>query len=244
MQESTYPQQNSTYSLVEKKKETSNVMTLRFRPVTQGKFTFVPGQYVDVMLLKGEFAGYGRSYSLSGKASDPCLSITVKNIGRVSGALHEMAVGEQVIMTGPSGFFYPSEDMQRLVFFAGGIGIAPFYDILINFEERNLTGKSITLLYSNRTVNDITFYRELINIQEQHPNVKIIHNLTREAAEIHSIDESGRITLSYIQKYVSNAESQDTGFFICGSIEFVDAMWKLLDTLGIKEKNIFIEPFY
>ena len=48
----------------------------------------------------------------------------LKKIGKFSGALHDLKIGEKVEISSPR-VFYP-EDGIKILFLAGGIGITPF----------------------------------------------------------------------------------------------------------------------
>lgn len=234
----------SLYTLKEREEETDDVVTLVLEQVKKNNLLFIPGQYVDVELVDGEFSGHSRSYSISSKITEPNVSITVKKIGDISTALHNMQKGQRLIVTGPSGYFYPEKETKNLVFIAGGIGIAPFYNIISNLTESEIEKKNITVFYSNKKLDDIVFFDKFNKLLENHPQLKIVYTLTQENTLYEKIKEHGRISIEMIKKYLTNINSTELNYFICGSIEFVDDFWKILKQEGVKEDNIFTEAFY
>ncbi len=98
------------------------------------------------------------------------------------------------------------------------------------------------LFYSNRTKKDITFFKELNKIAQEHPNFKIVYLLTREKIKDKKISEFGRPNTKVLKKYLKNL--QERYYFICGPFEFVSDLRKSLKVVGVKEDSIKIEVFY
>jgi ferredoxin-NADP reductase len=227
------------FILVDKKYETMDVISLLFRPVDNLNYDFIPGQYIDVK--PPLFFGHSKSYTMSSTSNDSLIRLTIKRNGNMSSSMIDMPIGSTVVFNGPYGNFYPDKTMDNIVMIAGGIGITPFYSVIKNKIESGSNTK-ITLIYSNKTKKDITFFKSLNELMDDNPNLKIVHCITREITTDSRISENGRIDENIISEYASPLK--EACYYVCGSIGFVDNMWQILKSMHIKEDEIYTEAFY
>lgn len=229
-------------TLISKKKETEDVITLKFRIGDKDGPSFIPGQYV-IIYLKGQLGPEGKAYTISSIPGDKFLSVTIKKIGRFSTMLHELKIGTAVFMEGPSGYFYPEENSGELVFLMAGIGITPFLSIVRAYAKNNLLkDKKICLFYSNKTREDIVSFGELNKLSEGNKNIKIFYYLTRQKIKDRHIKEFNRIDIASIKNKLTDLSGKD--YFICGPIRFVLDMRRALLDKGVTELKIHTESFY
>ena len=231
------------FVLKDKINKTNDVMTLKFFPIEGGILPFISGQFVNVYFLDDRCGGQGKPYSISSIPDDDFLNITVKKIGKFSGALHDLKIGEKVKISEPQGYFYPENQMKNIVFLAGGIGITPFYSIIKNFFNKKID-KNIVLFYSNKTRDDAVFLNELKDLANNWSNFKIINVFTREKTEMSGVKnmETERIEVNMLKKYLKTLDGNY--YFICGSIGFVRDLWKELKESNVQEDFIRVESFY
>src|SRR5713226_8746085 len=86
--------------------------------------------------------------------------------------------GDTLTLIGPVGrFVLPSDSSNHLVFLGAGIGITPFRGMIKYATDRQLPHK-ITLLYSNRTPEEIIYRKEWQTLQSKNPNLTIVHVIT------------------------------------------------------------------
>lgn len=228
--------------LVSKKKEAEGIVTLKFKPKKAGKISFIPGQYV-IIYLKNESGPKGKPYTISSIPDDRFLSVTVKKAGEFSTALHNLIIGAGVIIGEPMGRFFPEEKSGELVFLAAGIGVAPFFSIIRNYAKRGLLkNKKIYLFYSNKTKKDIAFFDELNGISDKNKNQRIFYYLTRQKIKDSRIKEFKRIDTESIRDKLGYFENKD--YFICGSMDFVSSIRKIILDGGVEKQNIHVESFY
>lgn len=229
---------NREFILIEKKVEAENVVSLFLKPSDDLDYNFLAGQYVNIKPLS---SGYGKSYTISSSPDEKLICITIKRKGETSSALIDMKVGEKLFLEGPFGYFYPEKNVEELVLIAGGIGITPFYSVIKNIISLGKKTK-VTLFYSNQNIKDITFFDELNNISKNNPQINIVHCLTQEKTKHYFIKEYARIDKNILKKHLVSFENKN--YFICGSIDFVNNMWKLVKDEGVHELNIFTESFF
>jgi sulfhydrogenase subunit gamma (sulfur reductase) len=119
-------------------------------------------------------AGQFGLYSVFGQGEAPfCISnsptrkehieCSIKRVGRVTNAFHELNVGDTVGFRGPYGNSFPLEEMRgkNLIFAGGGIGLAPLRSLIWNCIDTRKNFRDITIVYGARSTADLVYKREL-----------------------------------------------------------------------------------
>ncbi len=119
-----------------------------------------PGQFVMVSIAGvGEVPISLSSSPTRGKTFD----VVIRNVGKVTNALHALGAGEIVGIRGPFGKGFPTDILEGndLIFVAGGLGIVPLRS-LINFviDNRRNYGK-VSILLGCKTPKDMLFGDEV-----------------------------------------------------------------------------------
>ena len=227
------------FCLVKKTVEAENITSLYFKPVDGKKYKYISGQYVNIKPMS--ISGHGKSYTISSTPQEKFLCITIKKKGEVSSSIIHLSIGEKIILEGPYGNFYPEKDVKDIVMIAGGIGITPFFSIIKSKLKSNTKNK-ILLFYSNKTVDQAPFFKELNELSKKCASFNVIHFLTEEKKKHTSIKEYKRINRILLEKYLVSYKNKC--YYVCGSIKFVDDMWKILKSMGVLEEFIFTESFF
>ncbi|AKB32868.1 Flavodoxin reductases (ferredoxin-NADPH reductases) family 1 [Methanosarcina siciliae C2J] len=222
--------------VIEVIQRTPDVKSVRFEKPQE--FSYLAGQYV-VLILGGSSDPMKKPFTLSSSPTEEFLEITKKLTGHpFSNALATLKPGDRVSINGPYGDFTFLEEYKNIGMLSGGIGITPLRSIIKYLVDKKLN-TSITLLYSNRSENDIAFKEELENAQKQNPDIKIIDTITRPGSDWKGV--TGRINAEMIKKYIP--DYRERTFFTCGPSRMVDSMVSLLKELEIPEKQIKREIF-
>jgi len=230
---------NREFILIDKKVEAENITSLFFEPADGEGFDFIAGQYVSVALPS--ISGRSKCYTISSSPSEKPVCLTVKKQGEFSSALIDSKVGDKLFFNGPFGRFYPGENCEDIVFIAGGIGVTPFFSVIK--EKINSRSKpKMSLLYSNKTISDIAFFDELNKLTKNKGIETLVYFLTQERSEQPLVREYSRINKESLKKYLGSLGGKN--YYLCGSIQFVNAIWKDLKDSGVPEENIFTESFY
>jgi len=222
--------------LKEVKKETNDVDSFIFEKPQN--FNFVAGQFVTMFLNVEDPRGSYRQFSIASSPTEDNIMITSKMRGsNFKDKLVEMQ-NQNVKVRGPFGRFV-LQGGERHVMIAGGIGITPFRSMIKFATDASRTDK-ITLIYSNKTPEDVVFKEDLDLMEKMNENLEVINTITRP--EGHSWEGvTGRVDEHMIQQYVEDAENSI--FYICGSPAMVDAMQVVLKEMNIEEKRIMVEKF-
>ncbi len=140
----------------------ADVKTFEVQPDESEVFSYEPGQYAMLSVF-----GVGEcpvSITSTYEPGAP-LEFSIKEVGRVTGALHEAQVGHKIGVRGPYGNHFPVKQWQgrRLLFIGGGIGLAPLRS-LINYCVRSRENfGELQLVYGARSPKDLCFKEELFD---------------------------------------------------------------------------------
>jgi len=225
--------------------ETPDVRTFRLSSVDGSPLPFFhqAGQHLTLKLKIGGRTIY-RNYTIASSPSlrEACeLTIKRDERGLASRFLHDdLREGQLLEITAAGGSFtFPAApDTQAIALIAGGVGITPLMSILRHLIETNWPGQ-IHLLNANKTETDIIFRKELDAFAAGHPNLHIIHTLTRGAGETWQ-GRTGRIDAELLRSIPDLAEIP---VYLCGPAEMIAGTQQLLRTLNVPEKNIHTESF-
>jgi NAD(P)H-flavin reductase len=137
------------------------------------RFSYMPGQFAEVSVL-----GYGESPF--GIASSPTekgsIKFTVKKMGVVTTALHNMSEGEVIGVRGPYGNWYPFDLMEGrdIVIIGGGFAFTTLRSTLLYIlhpDNRSRFGK-ITCIYGARSSGEL-LYKDELREWEKSPEIDI-----------------------------------------------------------------------
>jgi NAD(P)H-flavin reductase len=145
------------------RQETPDIRTLKLvfeDPEIRNGFTFLPGQFCVVSVL-------GTGEAVFCIASPPVwkdfIEVGIKEVGRVTNALHDLEIGDHVGFRGPYGNSFPYEANfgRDIVFVGGGIGLAPLRPLIWQtLADRDRFGR-IQVIYGARSVSDLAFKQDL-----------------------------------------------------------------------------------
>lgn len=150
-------------------RETDRTSTISFR-VGDGWVPHVAGQWARIGVeIDGKRVW--RPYSISAaEGQDP--SITVKHNGKVSGFLSQEArPGMILYLERPSGQFVLGDGDSKLLFIVAGSGITPVMSMLRTLMPRR-PDHDVVLIYSSRSVDDVVFGEEILELADQFPGLQ------------------------------------------------------------------------
>ena len=105
---------------------------------------------------------------------------------------------------------------MKIGLLAGGSGITPLYSMALasSLAKDNV---EITLIYSNKTKDDILIKKELDDLESMNPNLKVVHTLTRHKPEHGEWNgEVGRLDTAMFKKYMPE-HADDVFIATCGN---------------------------
>ena len=183
-----------------------------------------------------------RAYSLAAAPADAerhgWLELLV-GIGGNSPAMDSIGAGETLEVDGPIGRFTfpPDAEARRLLFIAGGTGIAPLRAML----RQALSGpqRDIHFLYSARTCEEFAYQEELEALACA-GRIRLVQTVTREPRDAGWSGGRGRFGAKTLGPLVSDPS---TLCFVCGPMSFVTDTKRILGDLGVASDCIRIEEW-
>jgi len=201
------------------------------------RFTFRPGQYVNVVFLsKGRWSPH--PFSFSAAPNGRFLRVSIKAAGDFTDRIRELTPGTLVLLEGPLGAFTAAQPRDKYLMVAGGIGITPIRALI---ESLAAAGRDIVLLYSVKTANDLVFASELRALTAHCHFILSRYTESRETGETHIGYERGRIDLRMLARLVPDVRDREV--FICGPQPMMKAVAAALGELQVCESGIHHEQF-
>ena len=236
-----YPVVEKKYALTEKVDETPEVLIVGFEPEDKQPIQFDTGMFMMISGLDSTGKKFtARAYSIASDPSSPRMEFfVIKNPthGDHIGQSHfvDAKIGDDFIMRGPNGQFKfdPAKD-RKVMFIAGGTGLAPFMSMLRHMKLTGATNDA-DMLYSIKFPTEIIRKAELEDCAKT-LNVKLTVTVTRPAEGDGWTGQTGHIDSEMIKKY--SPDYSERMCYICGPLPFVKAVKEALAALGIKPERI------
>jgi len=154
-------------------------------------------------------------------------------------AFYLLKPGDEVHLTGPYGHF-PIESGRPGIFIAGGIGITPFKSML---EQATDLGwpTPLTLVYANRSPNEVAFKEQLDGLEQSNRNLQIIYTVSRPSPNLSWAHRTGRIAGDLLADVMTDRE--DAIFYLAGTPSMVMELGQVVEALGVPPERIRLEMF-
>lgn len=232
--------------VVKADKETSDTWTLHLfvgdhdKDYQAGQFiSIAPQQFPEIADLV-KFFEYEkgkkepvRAYSLTSAPHEKYVSITIKPESYESypGAFppllspilaSDILVGRELEFIGYAGGYVVPEDLDptidTIAHLVAGSGIVPSYSIIKDqlLNQKHPHTKHV-MLYVNKTLKDVIFYKELVDLERSFPDrLRVIHFLSQEKTSLNLGTNYFycRPSIEHVHQFVPNANR--TLFFACG----------------------------
>ncbi|OAG05520.1 uncharacterized protein CC84DRAFT_1090333 [Paraphaeosphaeria sporulosa] len=145
-----------------------------------------------------------------------------------------LKVGDEVLFRGPKGAMkYTTGHCKNIGMIAGGTGITPMYALIRSICEDPRDTTSISLVYANRTEDDILLRSELETFARRYPkNFKVWFML--DTPPPGWTGGSGFVTRDVMKERLPTV-GPDTRIMLCGPPGMIGAAKKGLVDLGFKE---------
>lgn len=201
--------------------------------------TFRPGQYFYInIIINGIKAEHHFSFS-----SSPTEKGYIEFTKRItehefSQALAVMKPGGWAHLQGPEGEFVLPDNVKKLAFLSGGIGITPLRSML-KFISDTESNWDIVLLYGNKNVEEIVFRHELDEISEKVKGIRVFHVIADPPEGWKG--KTGIITKQLVQELIPDCSERL--FYTSGPPSMVASLEKQLTALNIPESQLKHDNF-
>jgi ferredoxin-NADP reductase len=216
---------------------THDVASFRFpRPA---ELDYKPGQFLFITLKQGD-KELSKHFSFSSSPTEKDhIEFTKKFTDHeFSLALKASEVGDWARIDAPYGQFTFEGEYPKIALLCGGIGITPFISICKNATDKGLTCK-ITLFYGCRTENDLAFRKELEELAEKNSNLKLVFMVYEATTQWKGA--TGTINAERVKQELP--DYKENMFYTCGPPPMIEAMEKLVVSLGLPKEKLKREFF-
>ncbi|MGI8666885.1 MAG: 2Fe-2S iron-sulfur cluster-binding protein [Jatrophihabitans sp.] len=224
-------------------------------------YAFHPGQHLTLRRTSGAEEDR-RTYSICSTQADLDergeLQIGVKRIpdGQFSGwltgsvastdsPLDGLAAGDLVEVLTPAGRFGTAtgpQDGRQIGCLAAGSGITPVLSIISSVLCEEPTSQ-VSLMYGNRTSNDVMFLEELADLKNRYPaRFTLLHVLSGEPQLSQLL--TGRIDPAKIATLLAGPARDIEQWYLCGPFGMVSAARDALTEGGVPAGAVHAELFY
>ncbi len=218
-------------------RRTHDVKSFRFK--RPGGFDYDPGQFFFVtILIEGEKSK--KHFTISSSPTEKEFIEFTKRITEheFSAALDKLKIGDWVQIDGPYGDFTFKGEYPRVGLVTGGIGITPLRSMIKYCTDKRIKSR-VTLLYGNRSEENIVFKEELDRLEKENGNLRIIHTLSHPGEQWKG--RQGHIDIQMVREEIPDYDEHV--FYVCGPPFLVTDCVSVLKTLKIPDDKINKEDF-
>ncbi|MDP2021698.1 MAG: phenol 2-monooxygenase domain-containing protein [Hydrogenophaga sp.] len=206
---------------------------------------FQAGQYVQ---LEVPGIGQSRAFSIANAPADVQASSSIElNVRRLPGGagttwLHEqLKAGDRLRLTGPYGRFFVRESAQLpMLFMAGGSGLSSPRSMITDLLARGCT-LPITLVYGQRSREELYYDAEFRALAAQHPNFIYVPALSHEPEGSGWTGARGFVHEAAKAHYGANFAGHKA--YLCGPPPMIEACITTLMQGRLFERDIYTEKF-
>jgi NAD(P)H-flavin reductase len=182
-------------------------MSLDNKGIDKG-FKIKSGQFIMCTVFgAGEFA-----VSLPPSPENDRFHLTVRKVGSVTNALHDLNVGDKVGIRGPFGNGFPFEEIKgkNIVSVAGGIGLIPLRSSIVHVLQHKQEFGRVIVLHGARTPDDL-MYKENLKEWQAFPGFE-----TYITVDVGTPGWSGEVGFVHTLFDKVNLPIENTVAFVCG----------------------------
>ena len=171
-------------------------------------FRIKSGQFIMCTIFgAGEFA-----VSLPPSPENDRFHLTVRKVGLVTNALHELKAGDKVGIRGPFGNGFPFEEIKgkNIIYVAGGIGLIPLRSSIVHVLQHKKEFGRVLVLHGARTPDDL-MYKENLKEWQSFPGFE-----TYITVDVGAPGWTGEVGFVHTLFDKANLPVENTVAFVCG----------------------------
>lgn len=234
--ENYMPHKAEIIDIIQETGRNLNIKTyhLRLKDDDKNVLEFEPGQFLMLTAYGVGEAPYGFA---SSPENDEYIKISVKKMGKVTTALHNMKEGDIVGVRGPYGNNFPVKKAEgkNIVFVGGGIGVAPLRSLMeyvLDPQHRDRFGE-IQMLHGFRSPDDMLYTYDHRRWEDA-PDT-----LVKFTIDEHCEGWDGCVGFPHnLLADELECTTEETVYFTCGPPIMIKAVIDRLTEFGVEPENI------
>jgi len=164
--------------------------------------------------------------------------------GKMSSYIFGLKPGDEVEISGPYGEFFIKDSEAEMVYIGGGAGMAPLRSHIFELFKQRKTGRKVSYWYGGRSKRELFYVDQFAQIAKDFSNFSFNIALSEPLPEDHWTGYVGFIHQVLYDNYLRDHPApEDIEYYICGPPMMNQAVFKLLDDLGVEQENIAFDDF-
>ena len=166
------------------------------------------------------------------------------NPGVASSFIYNLKPGDEVMVSGPYGEFFIEDTDREMMFIGGGAGMAPMRSHIFDQFKTKHTTRKTSFWYGGRSLKELFYMDEFQKIVDENDNFEFHIALSDALPEDHWTGPTGFIHNVIFENYLKNHPNpEDIEYYICGPPMMLQAVLKMLDSLGVTPEMIHYDDF-
>ena len=164
--------------------------------------------------------------------------------GQMSSYIFSLEPGDDVTISGPYGEFFIKDTDAEMVYIGGGAGMAPLRSHIFELFKERKTNRKVSYWYGGRSKRELFYVDQFEDIAKEFPNFTFNVALSEPLAEDHWTGYVGFIHQVLLDNYLQDHPApEDIEYYLCGPPMMNQAVFRLLDDLGVEPENIAFDDF-
>lgn len=164
--------------------------------------------------------------------------------GQASSYIFALQPDDEVIISGPYGDFFIKDSEAEMVYIGGGAGMAPLRSHIFELFKNRRTRRKVSYWYGGRSLRELFYVEDFQAIEREFPNFQFHIALSEPREQDHWTGLTGFIHRVLHDQYLKDHPApEDIEYYLCGPPKMNEAVFQLLDDLGVEDENIAFDDF-
>jgi Na+-transporting NADH:ubiquinone oxidoreductase subunit F len=164
--------------------------------------------------------------------------------GQVSSYIFNLQPGDDVTISGPFGEFFMDDSDSEVLLVGGGAGMAPLRSHVFDLFKGKHTNRKVSFWYGGRSMKECFYIDEFEEIDKNNENFEFHLALSDPLPEDNWTGHTGFIHLILFEEYLKDHPApEDINYYLCGPPVMNQAVFEMLDNLGVESESIHFDDF-
>ena len=164
--------------------------------------------------------------------------------GVASSYIYSLRLGDEVTVSGPYGEFFIEDTEREMLFIGGGAGMAPMRSHIFHLFKNLHTKRKVSFWYGGRSRKELFYEEEFREIERENDNFSFHIALSDPQPDDRWDGSTGFIHQVILENYLKEHPApEDIEYYICGPPMMLQAVLKMLDSLGVEPEMIHYDDF-
>ena len=164
--------------------------------------------------------------------------------GVSSSYIYSLRPGDEVTVSGPYGEFFIEDTEREMLFIGGGAGMAPMRSHIFHLFKNLHTKRKVSFWYGGRSRKELFYEEEFREIERENDNFSFYIALSDPLPDDRWDGPTGFIHQVILENYLKEHPTpEDIEYYICGPPLMLQAVLKMLDSLGVEPEMIHYDDF-